>query len=63
MRGASRDLGAALGGGLTEREVIYQRDHEWALAPDDVLWRRTKCGLHMSEEQRNAAAEKIARLL
>ena len=57
------DLGEALGGGLTEREVIYQRDNEWALAPDDILWRRTKCGLHMSEEERNAAAEKIARLL
>jgi glycerol-3-phosphate dehydrogenase len=57
------DLGAALGGGLTEREVVYQRDHEWARAPDDVLWRRTKCGLHMSAEQRTAAAESIARLL
>jgi glycerol-3-phosphate dehydrogenase len=43
--------------------VIYLRDNEWALAPDDILWRRTKCGLHMSEEERNAAAEKIARLL
>jgi glycerol-3-phosphate dehydrogenase len=57
------DLGEALGGGLTQREVIYLRDNEWALAPDDVLWRRTKCGLHMSEEQRRAAANKIARLL
>ena len=52
-----------LGGGLTEREVLYQRDHEWARAPDDVLWRRTKCGLHMSAEQRAAAAESIAGLL
>ncbi len=57
------DLGEAIGGGLTEREVIYQRDNEWALAPDDILWRRTKCGLHMSGDQRNAAADKIARLL
>jgi len=57
------DLGESIGGGLTEREVIYQRDNEWALAPDDVLWRRTKCGLHMSGDQRHAAADKIARLL
>lgn len=57
------DLGEALGGGLTEREVIYQRDNEWALAPDDILWRRTKCGLHMSEEQRLAAADRIVRFL
>jgi glycerol-3-phosphate dehydrogenase len=57
------ELGQALGGGLSEREVVYQRDHEWAREPDDVLWRRTKCGLHMSTEQRTAAADTIARLL
>jgi glycerol-3-phosphate dehydrogenase len=57
------DLGAELGGGLTEREVIYLRDHEWAREPDDVLWRRTKCGLHIPAEARGAAADRIARLL
>jgi len=57
------DLGAALGGGLTEREIIYLRDNEWVRQPDDVLWRRTKCGLHMTADQRAAAAEIIARLL
>jgi glycerol-3-phosphate dehydrogenase len=57
------ELGQALGGGLSEREVLYQREHEWAREPDDVLWRRTKCGLHMSAEQRTAAADTIARLL
>jgi len=57
------DLGADLGGGLTEREVVYLRENEWARAPDDVLWRRTKCGLHMSADQRAAAAEAIARWL
>jgi len=57
------DLGRPLGGGLTEREVIYLRDHEWARTPDDVLWRRTKAGLHMSAAERETAAEAIARLL
>jgi glycerol-3-phosphate dehydrogenase len=57
------ELGKALGGGLWEREVVYQREHEWAREPDDVLWRRTKCGLHMSAVQRTAAADTIARLL
>jgi glycerol-3-phosphate dehydrogenase len=57
------ELGPPLGCGLSEREVIYQREHEWAREPDDVLWRRTKCGLHMSAEQRSAAADTIARLL
>jgi glycerol-3-phosphate dehydrogenase len=57
------DLGAELGGGLTEREVIYLRDNEWAREPEDVLWRRTKCGLHIPAEARGAAADRIARLL
>ncbi len=57
------DLGVALGAGLTEREVVYLREREWAREPDDVLWRRTKCGLHMTDAERLAAAEKIAKLL
>jgi len=57
------DLGAAYGGGLTEREVCYLMEREWACEPDDVLWRRTKCGLHMMADERRAAAEKIAKLL
>jgi len=57
------DLGADLGGGLTEREVVYLREREWARVPEDVLWRRTKAGLHMTPEERGWAADRIARLL
>jgi glycerol-3-phosphate dehydrogenase len=57
------DLGADLGGGLTEREVDYLREREWAQTPEDVLWRRTKAGLHMTAEERSRSAEQIARLL
>jgi len=46
------DLGESFGGGLTAREVDYLVEHEWAREPDDVLWRRTKCGLPMSASQR-----------
>lgn len=60
---SAHDLGASLGGGLTEREVCYLIAHEWARAPDDVLWRRTKCALHMTEAERIAAAECIERLV
>jgi glycerol-3-phosphate dehydrogenase len=56
-------LGASFGHGLSEREVVYLKEQEWVRAPDDVLWRRTKCGLHMSKDERKAAAEAIARLL
>lgn len=57
------DLGITLGGGLTEREVIHLKDHEWAAAPEDVLWRRTKAGLHMTADERARASERIAALL
>jgi glycerol-3-phosphate dehydrogenase len=59
----TRGLGKALGAGLSEREVIYLRDREWAREPDDVLWRRTKYGLHMDAEQRAVAQDAIGRLL
>jgi glycerol-3-phosphate dehydrogenase len=48
------DLGRYFGGGLTEREVRYLQENEWASAADDFLWRRTKCGLHMNESERAA---------
>ena len=38
------------------REVDYLCDHEWARHADDVLWRRTKLGLHLSAEERAALA-------
>jgi glycerol-3-phosphate dehydrogenase len=46
------ELGRDFGGGLVQREVDYLVTHEWACQSEDILWRRTKCGLHMSERQR-----------
>ncbi|MEW5963097.1 MAG: glycerol-3-phosphate dehydrogenase [Pseudomonadota bacterium] len=57
------DLGEHFGGHLTAREVAYLASEEWALAPDDVLWRRTKAGLHLAPNERARAAEAIERLL
>jgi glycerol-3-phosphate dehydrogenase len=48
------DLGRDHGAGLTEREVRYLVEHEWARDPADILWRRTKLGLHMSPTERGA---------
>lgn len=42
------ELGAGLGGGLTEAEVRYLMDHEWACRAEDVVWRRTRLGLRMT---------------
>ncbi|MGE0423810.1 MAG: glycerol-3-phosphate dehydrogenase [Reyranellaceae bacterium] len=51
------DLGRHFGGDLYEREVDHLMREEWAREPEDVLWRRTKEGLHMSAGQREAFAE------
>jgi len=40
------DMGALFPGGLSAREVGYLVANEWAATPEDVLWRRTKAGLH-----------------
>ncbi len=54
------ELGRDFGGGLTEAEVRYLVTQEFARAPDDILWRRTKCGLHMRGEERTAFADWFA---
>jgi hypothetical protein len=48
------DLGRDFGCGLSEAEVRHLRDTEWARTAEDVLWRRTKLGLHMDEGQQAA---------
>jgi glycerol-3-phosphate dehydrogenase len=50
-------LGEYYGAGLTEREVGYLMEREWARSAEDVLWRRTKCGLRMTEAQRARVAQ------
>ena len=55
------DLGRHFGAGLTEREISYLQREEWALTAEDVLWRRTKCGLHMDEAQRRAVEGHLGR--
>ena len=46
------DLGEHFGGSLYEREVRHLIDNEWAQEVSDILWRRTKAGLHMTPQQR-----------
>ena len=48
--------GAEVAPGLFEFELRYLHDHEWARSADDVLWRRSKLGLHLSAEERAAVA-------
>ncbi|KVC60107.1 glycerol-3-phosphate dehydrogenase [Burkholderia ubonensis] len=41
-------LGAAIAPGIHEAELRYLRDVEWATRAQDVLWRRSKLGLHVA---------------
>ena len=54
-------VGEHYGAGLTERELRHFLDREWAGSAEDVLWRRSKCGLHMTEAQRARVAQVIGR--
>ncbi|WP_421701885.1 glycerol-3-phosphate dehydrogenase [Aliiroseovarius sp.] len=50
------DLGQDFGGTLTEAELTYLRDEEYARTGEDVLWRRTKLGLRLNPDQRAAVS-------
>ncbi|HEX8064795.1 MAG TPA: glycerol-3-phosphate dehydrogenase [Allosphingosinicella sp.] len=54
------DLGRHFGGSLYEVELRWLRDREFARTADDVLWRRTKLGLVMSEEEKRAVEAWLA---
>ncbi|MEO5844407.1 MAG: glycerol-3-phosphate dehydrogenase [Caldimonas sp.] len=53
---AGSGLGAHVAAGLHEGELRYLHDHEWARSADDVLWRRSKLGLHLGAAERAAVA-------
>ncbi len=45
------DLGQNFASGLSAAEVDYLIGHEWAQTAEDILWRRSKLGLHFSADQ------------
>ncbi len=54
-------LGEQVAPGLYEAELHYLHRHEWARCADDVLWRRTKLGLHLDSAQRARVADWCSR--
>ena len=56
----ARDLGENFAGTLTERELVWMVEREWASTAEDALWRRSKAGLHMNEAQRGRVADWFA---
>ncbi len=55
------DLGRDFGGGLHQREVDYLVDQEWAETSDDILWRRSKLGLHVPPSTAEALDDVLGR--
>ena len=53
-------LGAEIAPGLHEAELDFLIRHEWARSAEDVLWRRSKLGLHFSAAEREAVARWMA---
>jgi glycerol-3-phosphate dehydrogenase len=48
--GALNDRGRHFGDDVYEAEIRYLCDHEFAKEMEDILWRRTKLGLHISDQ-------------
>ena len=42
------DLGEHFGSTLYAVEIDYLLSNEWAICAEDILWRRTKYGLHLT---------------
>jgi glycerol-3-phosphate dehydrogenase len=53
----SNDLGAEIVPGLYESELHYLCQNEWARTADDVLWRRSKLGLHLDAQSTQRVAD------
>ncbi|MEH6791919.1 glycerol-3-phosphate dehydrogenase [Parasphingorhabdus sp.] len=50
------DLGRCFGAGLHEIEIGWLIEHEFARSAEDILWRRSKLGLHMSDAEQQDVA-------
>lgn len=62
LAGASgvTQLGEDYGGGLYEAEIDYLTNQEWAQTAEDILWRRSKLGLHVSDETAKRLAARLS---
>ena len=58
--GKLADLGRDFGGGLYGAEVDYLVDQEWARSAEDILWRRSKLGLHLSPASQAALKDRFS---
>lgn len=45
-----KGMGRDFGGGMYEAEILYLVHHEFAKSAEDILWRRSKLGLHLEKK-------------
>jgi len=57
---AIADMGEHFGDNLYAREIDHMIAREWVRTGEDVLWRRTKEGLHLSAERQQAVMRYVA---
>jgi glycerol-3-phosphate dehydrogenase len=57
-----RHLGESFGAELTAAEVRYLAEHEFAQSSEDILWRRSRLGLHVTDKDRKALSAYLKRL-
>jgi glycerol-3-phosphate dehydrogenase len=58
---SAADLGAVLGADLTEAELNFLVRTEWVHEVDDLIWRRTKLGLKLSDTEKAVVAAAVQR--
>jgi len=56
-------LGTNYGYGLTDAEIDYLVREEWAMTAEDVMWRRSKLGLHLPPEAAAAVERRMSALV
>lgn len=56
---SEKDLGEHYGDDLYEAEIRYLMTQEWAETAEDILWRRSKLGLHISLSTKEALEKAI----
>ena len=56
------DLGEDFGCGLSQAEIDYLMAHEWVQTSEDILWRRSKLGLHLTQEQQARVLEALEKV-
>jgi glycerol-3-phosphate dehydrogenase len=49
----TEDMGEEIAPGLYAAEVEYLIQHEWASSAADILWRRSKLGLHLPPDTKS----------